>query len=39
MIDTKDKIIEYLYLTQKMKESGFFGEYLNDKPETLRFLI
>jgi threonine dehydratase len=26
-------------LTQKMKESGFFGEYLNDKPETLRFLI
>ena len=26
-------------LIQKMKESGFFGEYLNDKPETLRFLI
>ena len=26
-------------LTQKMKESGFFGEYLNNKPETLRFLI
>ena len=27
------------HLTQKMKEFGFFGEYLNDKPETLRFLI
>ena len=26
-------------LTKKMKENGFFGEYLNDKPETLRFLI
>ena len=26
-------------LIQKMKESGFFGEYLNNKPETLRFLI
>ena len=26
-------------LINKMKENGFFGEYLNDKPETLRFLI
>ena len=26
-------------LIKKMKENGFFGEYLNDKPETLRFLI
>ena len=26
-------------LLKKMKESGFFGEYLNEKPETLRFLI
>jgi len=30
---------DLLYLTKKMKENGFFGEYLNDKPETLRFLI
>jgi threonine dehydratase len=27
------------HLITKMKENGFFGEYLNDKPETLRFLI
>ena len=27
------------HLIKKMKENGFFGEYLNDKPETLRFLI
>ena len=26
-------------LVKKMKENGFFGEYLNEKPETLRFLI
>ena len=26
-------------LMKKMKENGFFGEYLNEKPETLRFLI
>ena len=26
-------------LVNKMKENGFFGEYLNEKPETLRFLI
>ena len=30
---------DLLYLTKKMKENGFFSEYLNDKPETLRFLI
>lgn len=27
------------HLIKKMKENSFFGEYLNDKPETLRFLI
>ena len=27
------------HLVKKMKENSFFGEYLNDKPETLRFLI
>ena len=26
-------------LMNKMKENGFFGEYLNDKPETLSLLI
>jgi len=24
---------------KKMKENGFFGEYLNEKPEILKFLI
>ena len=26
-------------LMKKMKENGFFGEYLNEKPDTLRLLI
>lgn len=26
-------------LIKKMKENGFFGEYLNDKPEILSFII
>ena len=26
-------------LMNKMKENGFFGDYLNDKPETLSLLI
>jgi len=26
-------------LVKKMKENGFFAEYLNEKPETLRFII
>ena len=26
-------------LLKKMKENGFFGEYLNEKPEILKFLI
>jgi threonine dehydratase len=26
-------------LTQRMKDNGFFGDYLNDKPDLLQFLI
>ncbi len=26
-------------LQQKMKEKGFFGEYLNDKPVLFEFLV
>ena len=32
-------IEEHNQFKKKMKENGFFGEYLNEKPETLRFLI
>jgi threonine dehydratase len=26
-------------LIKRMKESGFFGDYLNDKPDLLQFLL